>query len=199
MATQRVTQESITYQSVKSLKALSQIGGSQREVNAGRRSQSKHGLQSFQNLHQPFKGVRVETPLNLDLPSATQHDLYGTNRPTLPTLVLPGQLHRDEPITHRWPEFAPSPSFPILKAPPFEVALQSGERQAVISAEFGCARSARFEFNHQPLDLLTASSLPQRPVLDSCHPHSPPKNAADEQVGMVRRLRMSSQSIENLR
>ena len=146
-------------------------------------------LQTFQNLHQPFKGVRVEIPLDLDPPPAIQHDLYGTSRPNIPILVLPGQLHRDEPIAHPWPEFPPSPSFPVLKAPPFEVALQSAERQAVISAEFGRSRSARFEFNYQPRDLFTASSLPQRHVLVSCHPDSPPKNPGDEQVGMVRRLR----------
>jgi hypothetical protein len=75
------------------------------------------------------------------------------------------------------------------------VALQSAQRQIVIPAEFGRWRSARFEFNHQPLDFFTASSLPLQNFLVRCHPSSPPENLADEQVGMVRRLRSIEQQI----
>ena len=38
-------------------------------------SQSKHGLQSFQNLHQPFESVGVEIGADLDPPSAGQRHL----------------------------------------------------------------------------------------------------------------------------
>src|SRR5580698_10195841 len=43
MATPGLKLEPITYQSVQSIKALSHIGGSNRQVDPGRRSDSKHG------------------------------------------------------------------------------------------------------------------------------------------------------------
>jgi len=146
------------------------------------------GLHSLQNLHQPFQSVRVEIRADLDLSAAGQYDFQGTSRLAIFVLILPGQLHRHEPISHRWSELAPSSCFTVFTAPPFEVALQGGQRQVVIPAEFGRSRSARFEFNRQPLDFFTASSLPLQNFLVCCHRSIPTENPADEQVGMVRRL-----------
>jgi hypothetical protein len=75
---------------------------------------------------------------------------------------------------------------------PFEVTLQDAQRQTVIPTEFSRPQSARFEFNHQSLDLFTTSSLPLSNLPVCRHSHSAPKKPADEQVGLVRRLPWSS-------
>jgi hypothetical protein len=43
-----------------------------------------------------------------------------------------------------------------------------------------CDESARFEFNHQPLDLFTAASPPLRDLFVCHHPHSPSNKPAAE-------------------
>jgi hypothetical protein len=52
----------------------------------------------------------------------------------------------------------------------------------VIAAKLVLSQSARFEFSHQPLYLLTASSLSPRDFLVFSHPDSPTKKPQDEQV-----------------
>jgi hypothetical protein len=42
---------------------------------------------------------------------------------------------------------------------------------------------ARFEFNHKPLDLFTASALPPRDFLVSSHPDSPAKSPGTNRWG----------------
>jgi hypothetical protein len=50
----------------------------------------------------------------------------------------------------------------------------------VIAAKLVLSQSARFEFNHQPLDLFTASALPPRDFLVFSHHDSPTKTPANE-------------------
>jgi hypothetical protein len=50
----------------------------------------------------------------------------------------------------------------------------------VIAAKLFLSQSTRFEFNHQPLDLFTASALPPRDFLVFSHPDIPAKRPADE-------------------
>jgi hypothetical protein len=58
----------------------------------------------------------------------------------------------------------------------------------MITAELLLSQSARFEFDHQPLDLFTASALPLRDFWVFSHPDSPAKKPQDEQVWILRRL-----------
>jgi hypothetical protein len=60
------------------------------------------------------------------------------------------------------------------------LALQGAQRQTVIAAKLVLSQSARFEFNHQPLDLFTASALPPRDFLVFSHHDSPTKTPANE-------------------
>jgi hypothetical protein len=46
-------------------------------------------------------------------------------------------------------------------------------------AKLVLSQSARFEFKHQPLDLLTASSFPPGDFFVSSHPNSPAKKLCD--------------------
>ncbi len=48
-------------------------------------------------------------------------------------------------------------------------ALQGAQRQTVISAKLVLSQTTRFKFKHQPIDLLTASSLPPRAFLVFSH------------------------------
>jgi hypothetical protein len=47
-----------------------------------------------------------------------------------PSLFFPANSTVTNRIAHRCAEFAPSPCLPVLKAPPFEVALQGAGRSA---------------------------------------------------------------------
>jgi hypothetical protein len=57
----------------------------------------------------------------------------------------------------------------FVQAPPFELAMQGAQRQTVIPAKLILSQSTRFKFKHQPLDLLTASSLTPRDFLAFSH------------------------------
>jgi hypothetical protein len=86
----------------------------------------------------------------------------------------------------------------ILQDSTVSVALQDAQRQTVIPTEFSRPQSARFEFNHQSLDLFKTSSLPLSNLPVCRHSHSAPKKPADEQLGLVRRLRLRRRGLFGL-
>jgi hypothetical protein len=71
-------------------------------------------------------------------------------------------------------------SFTLVQASFFELALQGAQRQTVIPAKLVLAQSTRFKLEHQPLDLLTGSSLPPGDFLVFSHANSPPKMPCDD-------------------
>jgi hypothetical protein len=162
MSARRLEFEAITHQSVQSIEAFSHIGGSHRQVDLGRRSYSKHRfLRPFQYRDESFQCPGVKSRPHLDPPSAGEHYFQCGARPTIPIGLPPGQLHRDKPAALLCIAF--------VQAPPFELALQGAQRQTVIPAKLVLSQSTRFKFKQQPLDLLTASSLPPRDFLVFSH------------------------------
>ena len=92
MATSGLELEPITHQSVQSIKALSHIRGSNRQVDPGRRSDSKHGLSPFQDRDEGLQRRRVKSRTHFNSSASSQYHLDRVG--FLGCLLL--QLHRNE-------------------------------------------------------------------------------------------------------
>ena len=101
MAAPGLELEPISHQSVQSIKALSHIRGSNRQVDPGRRSDSKHGLDPFQDRDKGLQRRRVKSRTHLHSSAASQYhvdrigfwaclflQLYGNESRSLPRLLL---------------------------------------------------------------------------------------------------------------
>src|SRR5271166_2965108 len=107
----------------------------------------------------PCRGVKSGP--HLDSTSPAEHYFQCGARPTIPIGLPPGQLHGDKP--------AALLCFALVQAPLFKLALQGAQRQTVIPAKLVLSQTTRFKFKHQPLYLLTASSLSPRAFLVFSH------------------------------
>jgi hypothetical protein len=162
MSACRLEFEPITHQSVQSIEAFSHVGGSHRQIDLGRRPYSKHRfLRPFQYRDKSFQGRGVKSGPYLDSTSSGEHYFQCGVRPTIPVGLPSSQLHGDKP--------AALLCFTLVQAPLFKLALQGAQRQTVIPAKLVLSQTTRFKFKHQPLDLLTASSLPPRAFLVFSH------------------------------
>jgi len=152
----------VSHDSVKSIEALLHVGRSKRHVDPRRWSKPKHRfLRPFQYRDESCQRRGVKSGPHLDPPSSGEHYFQCGVGPTIPIAFFPGQLHRDKPDALL--------CFPLVQAPPFELALQGTQRQTVIPTKLVLPQSTRFKFKHQTLDLLTAPSLPPRDFLVFCH------------------------------
>src|SRR5438105_4121344 len=160
MSASRLECEPITHQSVQSIEAFSHVGGSHRQIDLGRRPYSKHRfLRPFQYRDKSFQGRGVKSGPYLDPASSGEHYFQCGVWPTIPIGLAPSQLHGDKPAALLW----------FILAPLFKLALQGAQRQTVIAAKLALSQTTRFKFKHQPIDLLTASSLPPRTFLVFSH------------------------------
>ena|SRR5271155_593025 len=75
MATSGLELEPITHQSVQSIKALSHIRSANRQVDPGRRSDSKHGLYPFQDRDEGLQRRRVKSRTHFNSSASSQHYL----------------------------------------------------------------------------------------------------------------------------
>ena len=71
MAASGLDLEPITHQSVQSVKAFSHIGGSNRQIDPGRRSDSKHGLYPFQDRDEGLQRRRVKSRTHFNYSTST--------------------------------------------------------------------------------------------------------------------------------
>ena len=92
MAASGLELEPITHQSVQSIKALSHIGGSNRQVDPGRRSDSKHGLYPFQDRDEGLQRRRVKSRTHFNSSASSQYYLERVGFLGCPFL----QLYRNE-------------------------------------------------------------------------------------------------------
>jgi hypothetical protein len=153
MSACRLECEPITHQSVQSIEAFSHVGGPHRQIDLGRRSDSKHRfLCPFQYRDKSFQGRGVKSGPYLDSTSSGEHYFQCGVRPTIPIGLPPGQLHGDKP--------AALLRFTLDQAPLFKLALQGAQRQTVIPTKLALSQTTRLKFKHQPLDLLTTSDEP---------------------------------------
>jgi hypothetical protein len=67
VAAPRFAQQAITHEPVQPLEGLAHIGSSRRQINAGGRTKTEHGLHPLQDAYQPLQRGYIETSMNFDL------------------------------------------------------------------------------------------------------------------------------------
>src|SRR5208337_1182570 len=81
MSAQRLALQAVPHQTKQSVESLAHVRGTYRQINPGRRSQSKHGLHSIQYTQQTFQRHRIKPFENFHSLPLTPRGRTTVNRP----------------------------------------------------------------------------------------------------------------------
>jgi hypothetical protein len=178
MSAKRFAQQAVANETEKPLKSLAHVSWPSGKVDARRPANSEHGLCRLQRSEQPVQRGHVKLGLYFYSPP-TRHYNGQSGIQRVRRAPYSCDFHLDQTVGRRDPLAAVTISLLGLS----QMACQSGQTQASLSAKIDPPHPAAAEFLHQFLNLCPGTSFGFQNCTFSAHPGTSTQKQDVEQVG----------------